>query len=498
MTRMRGRCIAAILLCCMWVAGVPDEAIDAQSHTSVTFLHINDIYEIGGIEGGRSGGLSRVATVLKRLERSHSPVIMTLGGDYLSPSAIGTAIIDGQPLAGRQMVDVLNQVGVDYAVLGNHEFDVSEAAFRSRIAESSFRVVASNVSEVSGQPFPGTVRAAIVPVQAGGRAIRLGIIGLTLDSARRPWVTYAPAVAAAREHVAQLSGKVDAVIALTHLSLANDQELVAQVPGIDLVLGGHEHENWLIRRGPGFTPIVKADANARTVAVVTLTFGQVNARPSVEARFDVIDGKVPKDPNVENVVQKWTSVALDAFRKSGFDPDRVIATIKDPLDGRESTVRNQSGRLTDLITAAFDRDAGGVDLAIMNGGSIRIDDVVQPGPVTEYDVLRILPFGGHVSRGSIEGSLLKNVLDAGLANRGTGGYLHIRGAARDGGQWTIQGKPLDTAAWYTFATTDFLLSGGETNLGFLTRTNPAIRDVQDLRDVRMAMIDELRAASAAK
>ena len=65
---------------------------------------------------------------------------MTLGGDYLSPSAIGTAVVDGQPLAGRQMVDVLNHVGVDWAVLGNHEFDVSEAAFRARLAEEPFSV----------------------------------------------------------------------------------------------------------------------------------------------------------------------------------------------------------------------------------------------------------------------------------------------------------------------------------------------------------------------
>ena len=89
------------------------------------------------------------------LERARSPVLMTLGGDYLSPSAIGTAVVDGQPLAGRQMVDVLNHVGVDWAVLGNHEFDVSETAFRARLAESRFRVVSSNVSDVNGQPFAG-------------------------------------------------------------------------------------------------------------------------------------------------------------------------------------------------------------------------------------------------------------------------------------------------------------------------------------------------------
>ena len=104
------------------------------------------------------------------------------------------------------------------------------------------------------------------------------MIGLTIDSSRRPWVLYTSPVAAAREQLALLQGKVDAVIALTHLSLAGDHDLVTQVPGIDLVLGGHEHENWVLRRGSRFTPIVKADANVRTAAIVMMTFGRP-ARP---------------------------------------------------------------------------------------------------------------------------------------------------------------------------------------------------------------------------
>ena len=364
---MRRHHVVAFVLCLLSIAGVPSGPVDAQSSATITIVHINDVYEIDAIEGGRYGGLSRAATLLQRLERSQSPVLMTLGGDYLSPSAIGTAVIDGQPLAGRQMVDVLNQVGVDWAVLGNHEFDVSEAAFHARIAEGRFRVVASNVSDLQGRPFAGTVRSAIVPVRAGGRTIRLGLIGLTIDSSRRPWVRYSSPVDAAREQIAQLQGKVDAIVALTHLSLAGDQDLVTQVPGIDLVLGGHEHENWYLRRGPGFTPIVKADANVRTVAVATLTFGRSNTRPSVTSRFEVLDQSVPSDAKVQGLVQKWTKVAFDAFRKSGFEPARVVATVKEPLDGRESTVRNQPGRLTDLITASFDREAGGVDVALMNG-----------------------------------------------------------------------------------------------------------------------------------
>jgi 5'-nucleotidase/UDP-sugar diphosphatase len=492
MAGMRRRHFAAFLLCLLAFAGGPPASVHSQSGATITILHINDVYEIDAIEGGRYGGLSRAATILRGLERARSPVLMTLGGDYLSPSAIGTAIIDGQPLAGRQMVDVLNLVGVDWAVLGNHEFDVSEAAFRARLGESRFRIVASNVSDVNGQPFAGTVRSAIVPTRAGGRTIRLGLIGLTIDSSRRPWVRYTPPVDAAREQLAQLQGKVDAVIALTHLSLADDQNLVTQVPGIDLVLGGHEHENWLLRRGASFTPIVKADANVRTVAIVALTFGRAPARPAVTARFDVLDQNVRQDQGVQSAVQKWVSIAFDAFRKSGFEPTRVVAAIDEALDGRESTVRNQPGRLTDLITASFDRAAGGVDVAILNGGSVRIDDVVQPGPVTEYDVIRVLPFGGRVVRATIDGELLRSVLDTGVTNRGTGGFLHARGASRDNTTWTIGGKPLDVSARYTVAATDFLLSGGETNLGYLTRMNPAVHDVQDLRDVRLALIEELR------
>jgi 5'-nucleotidase len=495
---VRRRFVTAVLSCVLAVGAIACDRADAQSSAAITILHINDVYEIDAIEGGRVGGLSRTATVLRGLERTRPPVLMTLGGDYLSPAAIASAIVDGQPLAGRQMVDVLNRVGLDWAVLGNHEFDVSESAFRSRLAEGRFRVVASNVSDVNGRPFAGTVRSAVVPVKTANRMIRLGLIGLTMATTIRPWVRYSPPIDAAREQLDQFEGKVDAVIALTHLTLEDDQELVTRLPGIDVVLGGHDHENWLLRRGPDFTPIIKADANVRSVAVVTLTFGRPDTRPSVSSRLEIIDDRIEADPHVQGVVRKWMTVAFNAFRAHGFDLERTVAIVDELLDGRESAVRNRPGRLTDLITAAFDREAGGVDVAILNGGSIRLDDVLPPGPVTEYEVLRILPFGGRVTRAAIDGALLRSVLDAGLANRGTGGFLHVRGAAHDGSRWMIAGKPLDVAARYTVATTDFLLSGGETNLGFLTRTNPGVHDVQDLRDVRLALIDELRRQYASK
>ena len=492
MNEMRPRFLALFLLCAIAGAGARDWA-QVPASATITILHVNDIHSIDPIDGGRRGGLGRVSTLLQQLKRTHAPVLMTLGGDYLSPSAVGTAVVDGEPLAGREMVDALNALGLDWAVFGNHEFDLSEKAFRVRLAETRFHIVSSNVTDASGQPFPGTVRSAVVPVDVRGRTIRLGLIGLTTDLNRRAYVRYAPPAESAREQITQLKGKVDAVIALTHLPLEDDQELVVQVPEIDLVLGGHEHENFQVRRGRDFTPIIKADSNVRSASVVTLAFGKPGTRPSISARLETIDDSIRQDPKVDGVVRKWTAAAFEAFRKNGFEPERTVAVIDEPLDGRDAIVRNQPGRLTDLVAAGFDREAGPVDLAIVNGGSIRVNDVIQPGPVTEYDVIRILPFGGRVTRASFDGALLLSVLDIGMKNQGAGGYLHVRGAVRVGGRWLVKGKPIDPAARYVVAATDFLLSGGETNLGFLTRTNPAVHDVQEFGDVRQALIRELRA-----
>ena len=485
--------LVALTALALVAAGCAAPTIDpAPRPVAVTIVHLNDVYEIVPVEGGRSGGLARVATAVKRLKAERSPLLTTLGGDYLSPSALGTAIVDGRPLAGRQMVDVLNAVGVDWATFGNHEFDVSEAAFRAHLEQAKFRLVSSNVTDAAGQPFPGMTTSAIVPITVDGRTVRIGLIGVTIDSTKKPWVRYRDAIAAASLEVEALRGRVDAIVALTHLSLAQDDEFVAHVPGIDLVLGGHEHENWLMHRGARFVPVVKADANVRSLAIVTLSFGATGTRPEVSVRLQPIDASIAFDPAVDAVVQGWVARAFDGFRRAGFAPEAVVATIAEPLDGRESTVRNRPGALTDLIAEALAREAGNVDVALFNGGSVRIDDVLPAGPVTEYDVIRVLPFGGKVVKASLDGALLTRVLETGLDNEGTGGYLHAWGARRASDGWLVQGKPIDPARRYAVAMTDFLLTGGETNLGYLTRTNPQVHDVVELRDIRRVVIDELR------
>jgi 5'-nucleotidase len=114
--------------------------------------------------------------------------------------------------------------------------------------------------------------------------------------------------------------------------------------------------------------------------------------------------------------------------------------------------------------------------------------------VTEYDVIRVLPFGGTVLTVDIAGATLDSVLTQGLANRGTGGFLQHYGVDRaDDGAWLISGQPLDRGRTYRMTTSDFLVSGREAGLDYLNvEGNDNVRLVGTHEDVRRAVINELR------
>ena len=318
-------------------------------------------------------------------------------------------------------------------------------------------------------------------MKIGGRTIRIGLLGLTIDSNRQPWVRYAPPLESARAAVAHLRGQCDLVVALTHVTLDTDIQLAEQVADIELILGGHEHENWVIQRGPYFTPIVKADANVRTAAVVTVRFPATGGRPEATARIQRIDDRIKDEPRVAREVARWIDLGFAGFRKEGFEPTEIVKVVDRPMRGTEAEVRSGSTQLTELIADAMRHEAG-TGMSVFNAGSIRIDDVLIPGPITQYDVIRVLPYGGKVLRATLTGDLLSRVLEMGRGNKGTGGFLQTAGIP----------ETIDPSARYTLAIASFLLTGNERNLAFLTRQNPEVSDITELRDVRLAVIDELR------
>ncbi|MCA9739301.1 MAG: bifunctional metallophosphatase/5'-nucleotidase, partial [Gemmatimonadetes bacterium] len=78
----------------------PAAVAPRDGRVDIVFLHLNDVYEITPVEGGRAGGLGRVATLRERWAAQEPVLVTTFGGDLLSPSAMGTARVDGERLAG--------------------------------------------------------------------------------------------------------------------------------------------------------------------------------------------------------------------------------------------------------------------------------------------------------------------------------------------------------------------------------------------------------------
>ena len=165
--------------------------------------------------------------------------------------------------------------------------------------------------------------------------MRVGLVGVVIPSNPQPWVRYTDPLASLRQHAAMIRDSVDILIGLTHLSVAQDQRVAEEIPSIDVILGGHEHENYLLQRGPNFTPIIKGDANVRTVAVVRIEPATRGTRPRITSTLIPITDAMRSDSAVNVEVQRWIDAAFAGYRSQGFAPEQLVATLRAPLDGRE-------------------------------------------------------------------------------------------------------------------------------------------------------------------
>lgn len=472
----------------------------------ITIVQINDVYEIAPLDGGKVGGMARVATVKKEYQSKNSNTILVIAGDFLSPSVYNSLKFEGSRIRGKQMVDVMNTAGVDMAVFGNHEFDIPEVDVQNRINESAFKWVSSNTFQKKGNdimPFVKQGKAGIEPFPEAyiqtftdndGTTARIGFIGLTLPFNKAPFVSYTDVFTAAQKYYDQIKDSCDAVIAITHQALDDDIKLARQIPGLALIIGGHEHERHYAKIGNVY--ITKADANAKSVYIIKLKLNKKINELKVKADILDVNEKIAFDSATDVVVKKWTDIANKSYSSLGFDATKVCMQTGEPLDGREAYIRRIQTNFTKLIVAAMEKASPTADAVITNAGSIRVDDIVQM-PVTQYDVLRSLPFGGSIMEVDMKGSLLIKIFNAGKKNIGSGGFLQSSATLNsDSSTWSLKNIPVDAGKIYKVAITDFLMTGGEANLDFLTKDNPdmvkvypVFTDLNDARsDVRRAII----------
>ena len=490
--------------------GLKKQSENNANKIDFTFLQLNDVYEIAPIQGGAYGGLARVETVHKELLKENKNTMLFMAGDFLNPSLIGTLKVAGERVKGKQMVEVMNAMNFDLVAFGNHEFDVSKEALQKRLNESNFPWISANVklkTKDAAIPFYKIKNGEQHPVNttfvkaftaADGTPIKIGFISVCIPSNPQDHVTYSNMFTAAKASYEALKDSVDVVFGLTHATLANDKRIAKFLPNLPLIMGGHEHAN--STNFVGDVQISKADANAKTVFIHRISYDKKTKKTVVTSELKEINTSIKEDKKVAAIVRKWQQILNTKLKEIVSNPDAIIYNATTPLEGRDIPIRSVQTNLGTVITNAMSfAFEGNVDAALVNGGSIRIDDQLS-NAITAVDIFRVLPYGGAILKVDIRGHLLKRVLQYGSLAAGTGAYLQRYNATFDGKNWFIAGQLLDVQKTYTVAFSDYLLKG--LDIPFLSDASADVLKIYKPKenelgvDIRKAVIAYLKLETA--
>jgi 5'-nucleotidase len=437
-----------------------DETLASRAHAPLTILQLNDVYSTTPIDGGKAGGLARVATLANALRAEGRTVITTLSGDFLSPS------VSSSVFKGEQMVAALNALPLDFATLGNHEFDFGVPVLRQRMKERKFELLVANIFDAeTGRPI-GDAKPFVVK-EFG--TLKVGFIGLCLtgdeiSADNKVGAIFKDPFEIAAQTLPQMKAAgADVIVAITHLEYSDDVKLAQRFPEIDLILGGHEH--FAITSLVGSTLVSKADSDAKTIARHDLN--RLAPGLPLERHFELIPvtDKIADEPSVAKVVAQYED-------KLSVELDKPVGKTETPLDAIAENVRAREVALGNLFADAM-KEATGADLAILNGGSIRSNRVYEPGVLSRRDVLAMHPFGGSAVLVEADGRAILAALNNGVSKLGesAGRFPQVSGLS-----FTIDpqkpvgervqnvlanGQPLDLNRKYKVAVTDYMAKGGD-------------------------------------
>lgn len=470
-------------------------ATPTPGSTGITFVHLNDTYRVGDVEDGKAGGFGRVVTVVKDLQAKGRDVRILHGGDFLYPS------LESGLWQGAQMVDAMNfmdAIAPLYAVAGNHEFDPRSADSLVNVVKASeFDWLGDNYKFTTGDAEVDSAVKTAFTFESNGKTIGIFSLSIHPDDGGNTR-SYLPMekdyVGIARSVIQSFEAAgVDAIIGLTHLHIWQDKELARlreEHPTFVFVVGGHEHEPEFSPLSAASAAVMKGASNARIIWTIDLEF-DASGVPGITPRKVVLDEGISADEDYEVLAAKWRSRLLETFP---FLEARIGEAAL-PLDGREVTVRNEESNwgtfIADQMRGAFGKPAA--DLAFINGGTLRIDDIVH-GDIHFEDIGRTFGFSSYLRHTTLTGAEFKQVMEAGYRGFGPskGYFPQVSGfrvcvdRSRNEGDRIVSlqvptgdgWKEIEAEREYTLVVPDFLYGGGD---GYqIPKDRPASRPASEL------------------
>ncbi len=414
-----------------------------------------------------AGGVAHLATLVRRLRGEVPHSVLVSSGDAIGASPLVSALFREEPT-----IEAMNAIGVDLAVVGNHEFDrgiaelrrlaaggchpgdasplASCAAPEGRFGGARFPLFAANVLDQAGRPVfaPSVVREF--------DGVRVAFVGAVVRAT--PTIVSPAGVAGLRfeDEAESINREVDrlreaqgirAFVAVIHEGGAIDGDwndprcpgargavfAIADRlrPEVDAVLSAHTHQGYsCVRDAPGNPGlrILQATSYGRGLSVLDLAIDRSSGdvlRPRTAARnlpvanglggdraADAVHPPVPADPAVGAIVAHFAARAAPLARS---EVGRISAAARrgDAGPGGDSTL----GRLVADAQLAATREPGrgGARIAFTNPGGLRADlgcaTAEAPCAVRFGDAFAAQPFGNSLVVMTLTGAQLRAALE---------------------------------------------------------------------------------------
>ncbi len=440
-----------------------------------------------------AGGVEYLAAHISRLKAENPNTIVVSAGDNIGASPLLSGMFHDEPT-----IEALSAAGLQVSAVGNHEFDegweeltrmqkggchpVAGCQDGTPFIGARFEYLAANVTRGGRALFPATT----VKVVDG---IKVGFIGLALEGTPSivaasfvKGLTFSSEVAAGNQAAAALVAQgVKTIVVVIHeggrpaTTDVNGCELSGSIidianqlsPDIDVIVAGHTHQAYVCTFGTKL--VTSARSNGALITDIDLKIDRATGDVvSKSATNVIVTREIEKSSALTSLIEHYRPFFVAIGQ-------RPIGTLTAPL----LEANNEAGEsaLGDVIADAILEQtsaaaSGGAQVALWNSGGIRADLIGQPAaagepvPVNFSQVFDVLPFGNRVEVRTVTGAALMAMLETGVfqVSRGISYQVDpgrprrdrvVRGSAR------LNGRPIDPAALFRVATSDFIWNGGD-------------------------------------
>lgn len=426
---------------------------NSQKPQTLTFLHIADA---SNLLPGPNQDAARIAHIIKTFRDKGTEVYVTFGGDGFRPNLLHSLFGDTAYTA------LFNAIGFDYAVVGNHELDLGVEAANLRIQNTKTIWFAQNLT-LASSPLNLLYATPAKPVDLTPQVQIFGVITDALGKQTKglrkvsDWMVHEPV-----QSVANLVKKPDQLnVILTHLT-DKQEDQIADLPGLSLVLGGMTFANRKYQSGDG-SVVLETKPNFASIAIATITLAKQPEKSVIHTAFVDINEAIPRDPKIAKT--------LDVFLQ---DPkmlpyQETIGSLAVNLNCKKSDISSLETNCGNLVANALFASVPQADFALISGGSIEIDAVLKSGNINRAEAEWIVPFEDEIVGITLAGEDLYTFLENTLwqANVPAGlysvaGLSYRYDATKPFGQRLVreqvlfQGKPIDPQKMYNMATIQYI------------------------------------------